>query len=877
MPDIKLYFSHSVEHLATQLHRHLKSERTDFSSLLKSQEVIVPNGNMQQYLQTSFARKDGICANIEFPFLETGLFQLLSSCYQSEQQITQLNQTDLALRIWQRLYDIDLLDDELYCHIKRYLSVDDTAALLSKKRWQLSQRLALLLLDYELKRPEMILAWLKDKRVFKYSRDTRLITLENMQADLYMWLCQNCGQQKTLFQLWNGWQASSSQQTASVHLFTPNRLSQLHRQVLLDLSKIYQIHIYSLNVCAEYWQDVSTLGEDIWRKRLTNQQLKVTDMDGQAIAADDMQSEVFLEMDDELVENPLLKSWGKPGREVLKLYSDLEDDAIHFDVAFSDEWLDSEQERSDHMLHLIQDAILFRASGDQEITEQQQLDSLQVIKAPSIEREVEAVYHDILFQLGQNAKWQPADIAVLVTDITRYRFVIEQVFSELNRQTGADLPFTLIDVSVNTESHYSRAVIGLMALITGGFKRGEFFEWLRNPCVMFGLGISELEWDQWLQAVDQLGIFAGFDQLYEGQTWGHLFTWKQGLQRLHRFLANDEEDHSGLDAESIGKLSVLLNYLHQQQLQWQHNQSVIDWVMMLSSVFEHLLSVPDDLPNELHVQMSLMQSLQRLTQQVSGLRLSFDDMYQFIEAELQGLSASGGYYATAGVVCAALQSMRPIPFKATYVLGLDGHTFPGQLRHETLDLTARSRRIGDINGIENKQYLFLETLMCSRDKLWLSYVGEDLKKNETVEPSSVIVELLSFCDTFLDHQSLEITSFPVFEIPLDMSTCFTEAKGVLPDNLLVNHNPWDELRILAKYGETEAMASALAYQDHSMQAFRQAADWYLSSSESESSDDTELKDIIDIDIKELASFLEWKIPFFIHLALMQTVDYLKPY
>ncbi|WP_154223143.1 exodeoxyribonuclease V subunit gamma [Marinicella rhabdoformis] len=798
--QIKLYFSHSVEHLADRLNHQLSLQRQNSSNILNPAEVIVPNGNMQKYLQLNMASRDGICANVAFPFLETGLFQATLKL-QNKAAVRMLNQGDLALKIWHKLADSDDLDPKVYQPIQHYFSSEESAALQSKKHWQLSQRLALLMMDYELKRPEMVQAWLTGGLIFESSQDERLRALEVMQKDLYLSLmnaqqlqsdgAENEVQQLTLFQLWQqaDWsQVSVPDKATAIHIFTPTRLSQFHRQLLCDLARSYEIHIYQLNVCAEYWQDMQTEGEDIWHQRLLAQKVSATDSSGEPISNDTSDIEVaesFFEMDDALIENPLLKAWGKPGREALKLYSELEEDAIHFDVSFSDEWLDSEQRREDTLLHLLQDAILFRSQGDKELTQPNQLASLQITQAPSIYREVESVYHNILWHLKQDETLEPSDVALLVTDMDKYRFVIEQVFGELNRQQGVHLNYALVDASVTVESSYARAVLSLFDFLANDFMRAEVFQWLRNPCVMSALQLTDGDWDDWLQTASQLGIFAGFEQLYQAvdeatednDDLGKRFTWSQGLRRLHVYLANETTEHSLLDADGIGKLSVLLDYLHHQHQLLTQARSAQAWEALLSRLFDTLLAIPETLPREQSVQMALSQSLLKLSKQVPDMTLNFHDVRNFIEAELNDLSASKGHYLTGGVVCAALQPMRPIPFKITYVLGLDAPSFPGGLRFDTLDLSNRSRRIGDINQIENKQYLFLETLMCSREKLYLSYVGEDLRKAEQIERSSVLDELADFAMTFIDEaqmgQSLAVPSnaplaaFPETKLPLD--------------------------------------------------------------------------------------------------------------
>jgi hypothetical protein len=127
----------------------------------------------------------------------------------------------------------------------------------------------------------------------------------------------------------------------------------------------------------------------------------------------------------------------------------------------------------------------------------------------------------------------------------------------------------------------------------------------------------------------------------------------------------------------------------------------------------------------------------------------------------------------------------------THVLGLDERSFPGEVFKDALDLTQRSRRLGDINTIENMNYLFLETLMCTREKLCLSYVAQDLIKDETILPSSTWRDLYDYASSLLDSEALGFASYPVTTIPLDSVLTSAQAPDPVDAGWLTNHSPLD--------------------------------------------------------------------------------------
>lgn len=786
---INLYFSHSVERLADLLSDKVHAQQAQ-NGLFSPVDVLVPNSNMQRYLQLHVAERKGVCAQVEFPFLETGLFHLTQKL--TGQDHVHLNGTILTWKIWSFLKQLDRQKNDAFELLEHYINEEDSAGLKSRKQFQLSQKLAMLLLDYESQRPEMVRLWQSNQLVFKNSKDSYLSQLELMQQKLYQHIVQSDNKQNTLLKMANDLQHSKlSKIEPAIHVFTPSRISQLHRQLMLQLAEFMPVNIYQLNVCMEYWEDMQTKGERDWYQSQLTQvaklKVEVTDDNGLTTGGDNSSSELFSELMLNPDDNDLLQAWGKPGREALKLFSEIENDAAHYSIEFNDHWFEAEHNKQS-VLHSIQAHIINRTPKAEAVINAQQLNSLQFAVAPSIVREVEATYNSILWNCKQNPSLKLNEIAVLVTDVNKYRFVLEQVFDSLNHQHQHHLNYAIVDSNAEVESQYAAAVSGLFNVLEDDFIRASLFEWFDNPCVQEANHFNHTDWDNWLQAVDKLGIYCGYETLYEVEdvVTSRLFTWQKGLETLRKSLVIDDDlsISAFLSPEKIGQLSMIIESLKSYQQRLKTAQSTVQWERLINDMLETMIAVPDTNGQEQVVQMALQQSLQKLANNQPELVLNYQDIKLFIQNQLQEIPANKGNYLSGGVVCAALQPMRPIPFKLTYLLGMDEKLFPGQLSQETLDLTNRSRRIGDINAIENNQYLFLETLMCSREKLYLSYVGTDLVKDEVIEPSSVFITLYEYCDSLVDFDSLPISSYPVSQIPLNSQENFSF------DNSHISHTDW---------------------------------------------------------------------------------------
>jgi len=198
--------------------------------------------------------------------------------------------------------------------------------------------------------------------------------------------------------------------------------------------------------------------------------------------------------------NELLSSWGKPGRENIRLLCQLTD--YDFNACFT-----KEANRTG-VLHEVQNHIL-TLSNERDITQRFPQDrSLQILGCPSIYREVETIYNNILYNLATDGKLQLTDIAILVPDISRYKPVIDSVFNRRPRR----LSYNLVDSRADIESVYGQAVLGILELAAGRFSRKEVFDLILNPCFMNKWQIGSEEVNIWARWAESLNIFHSFDK-----------------------------------------------------------------------------------------------------------------------------------------------------------------------------------------------------------------------------------------------------------------------------------------------------------------------------------------------------------------------------
>ena len=191
-----------------------------------------------------------------------------------------------------------------------------------------------------------------------------------------------------------------------------------------------------------------------------------------------------------------------------------------------------------------------------------------------------------------------------------------------------------------------------------------------------------------------------------------------------------------------------------------------NWAECLRRIAGEFLAVGRDEPLEASVSRQLSQTLYALDKVEGGQRLDF--VVEAVEAFVGGIKCQHGGYLTHGVTIAGLQPMRPVPFKQVFVLGMGEGLFPGHDSDTTLEIRGAQRRLGDIRPSQMKKYLFLETLMATRERLVLSYPCLDIVKDAELFPSGMVCELKTFVEENIlpEAQTTKDGKFREVKLPL---------------------------------------------------------------------------------------------------------------
>ena len=714
---LRVYYSEKIEDLAMHLKLRLLAERSSEDAFSFSQ-VVVPNANIAKWLRIrAFADAPSLCAGVEFPFIEQALFRAMNATLDVESRAELLPMNAYANGI------MAILQGERIAALAPFYGyIEGGEGSKYRKAWQLCVKLADLMDQYEVRRHDIVGNWLRGKGMKggDYADATEAAEAEIARRLFGVGgIYPPDGRRLSLRQLFERCLATADEQADEQKLVPPAKhrffglstLTPLQVRILRWLAERADVEVYHNNVCLEYWGDIETNRE----ARKLREKCR------------DAKSDEDFEL-----ENPLLREWGVAGRETMRLLASLEEDG---DEKISFEWYDVSQGRREpaNVLESVQRGICRRTGS---VARHEQDSSLQVVAAPGIRREVEMVHNAILGLMLRGETGDFSDIAVLVTDMRRYRPMIEAVFDG-----RGVIPYGMIDTSVSGESDCLAALLALLTLARKGLTRATLFAVLENPCIQRALSFGADEVRAWREMAEAAGAFEGFEETGDFAN----FTWEAGLSRLRLgFVADDSPDCAVCRCadESALKFSEVVERLYREISPLAKIERPCgDWSGIVRGIVADCIDTGDDMREE-SVRRSICDVLGTM-RQIPGVH-TLDFVAAGIEEFVGGLKSNRSGYLTRGVTVASLQPMRPVPFRTVFVLGMGEGDFPGRESATTLDMRGTKRGLGDASLPMQNRYLFLETLMAVRDRLVISYPSLDTQKDAELFPTGLVSELEKF-------------------------------------------------------------------------------------------------------------------------------------
>lgn len=760
---LELTYSNRTEALLDQLVERVKQERATGRGPWESVHLVVPSPYLKEYLNLGLARKLGVAANLKFSYLDSLWKDLLVDGSRSLLAFDLLRAGLLSV-----LADPAFLARSGQGPVRDYLGQEN----LPLKRVQLAGELGRLFEEYQMSRPDWIDLWRgecsgKEIKVLE-SRRAADKEMEAWQAELWVEVLRvldgpdttgNQVKHLTLLELIQQSRLVDMRLPRAIHGFGLTHVAQAYQDVFKEFAPLQgtTLHLYALNPCKEFWDDLETGRESRSRREEVR---KAKAQDGEAedpfrLAA----------------EGPMaLRLWGRPGREKIRLLNDVSE--CDFTAAFQ------VPDPSTILGRMQRDILLFQDSAEAPVPVND--GSVRCLVAASPRREAEIVATEIWRLMDLHRDLGFSDIAVVVppADQETYSTHLQAAFHETRQIPMVQGPRAFPVMGQTLE-----AVELLLELPTSGLTRSAVLRVLQHPGLQRRLGDLDTNgWSRWCQ---DYGIVRGADRAAWDGTYmeSDALNWDQGIKRmvLGEFMAEGEAFELGSESYPVevardpASAAAFIAHVRGLCADAREFEGKLDgpqnWMTRIWRYLERWLETEEGEDAEAVIQSldRVKTYLKRVFERVPGhlamAGIDFPAARQLALEALERLRGDQNANLTKGVVLATYATMRAIPFRVVFLMGNRAGQFPSRDRVSSLDLRKKRRRAGDVSRTENEKYLFLEMFLSARDHLVLTYVGMDELSGEAFEPSGLFKEFRELLAGYLAPEpGTGVEADPVLEI-----------------------------------------------------------------------------------------------------------------
>ncbi len=765
---MRVIWGNQLERLAEQLFQNIAAERTD---PLQPVCVVTPETAWEAWLRHMFLyewnrRKStghAVWANWEFfplyQFVNDWLDRMVHpGTSHRAARLHPYSRDVLTWRLYRWLLSGAWKEQAVYERLTAYLGDDPS----SRRMYELAGRLARLLEDYQVYRPEMLVRWNRGEMVDAFGQPLpdefhwqyelwRTLHAEVPESYVSAFLrmatdINRCGIEK---------------QYKRVHVFGLSALPPVYIHFFVALAQVLPVTLYLFNPCREQWLD-------------DRPARRVSALPGHKTIADRPPP----------VGNPLLSSLGRHAQAFLAEILDRTEGQC--DESFPPAPLP----RQTLLQHLHADITERReplpqahGTGDLENGVPRRVPSvssndrsIQIHISHSPLRELEVLRDHMLHWFAHFPSLEPRHIQVLIPDLASYVPCIDAVFGTNDIANDQAIPYVITDCTATPLASESATFLKLvrLALPESRCRAPEVMDILECEAVRVAFGLSSGDIPTAREWIMASGIRWGLDAEDRSRTVRARFgaaSWRNGLDRLllgyavgesHRpvTLAADDAPEPILPVdvassgagEILGRLVAFAKRIEHwvREVRSQSARPGRAWTHILQDLLHTFFARTPTTQRGIRALRQALDMLEALLA-AGGLAetpLPLEPVAAFLEQELVRSRVGTDVFRNA-VIFSPLRPMRAAPRPVICLLGLQEGAFPRTDRRPSFDLLGRQPVATDPSPASEDRLAFLEAILAARDILYLSYVGRGIQENEEIPPSTIVSELKDYlCSAF---------------------------------------------------------------------------------------------------------------------------------
>jgi exodeoxyribonuclease V gamma subunit len=723
---------------------------------LERETILVQSNGVAEWLKIALADKLGVCAATQVALPARFLWQAYRGLLGRERvpAVAPFDKGPLTWRLMRLLPA--LLDDPAFAPLSHFLGDGDP-----ERRLQLAERLADLFDQYQVYRADWLSDWAQGRAQLRRpgAEPVALAPDQRWQAELWRAVhaslepeLRDTGR-ATIHEQFVAASAAGLEPAGTlprrVVLFGMSALPYQTLQAIAALSRYTQVVLAVPNPCQFYWGDIIE-GRELLKAAYKRQRARAG-ADLSAIPVEELHAH----------SHPLLASWGRQGRDFVRMLDEFDGQTgDSFGKLRVDLFSDAE---GDTLLAQVQAAVrdLLPLSEHAHAAPGAHDRSIEFQVAHSVQREVEVLHDQLLSWFADDPTLRPRDVVVMVPDIDVFSAAIHAVFDQHKRSDARYIPFEIGDVKDRSVNPLLVALEWLLRLPQQRCRQSEVRDLLDVPALAARFGLEKDDLPTLGRWIDGAGVRWGLDRTHRAGLGlgaaGEQNGWMFGVRRMLLGYASgagasfhDIEPYpevGGLDAALAGSLAQLVESL----LAWRETLAAphtpAQWTALARELLAAFFTAQDE--TDRLMLAALDQALQSWAELCeSG---GFDEAVPLAvlrEAWLGQIDEPtlNHQFVSGGVTFCTLMPMRAVPFRAVCLLGMNDGDFPRRAQQADFDLLALPgmARPGDRSRRDDDRYLMLEALLAARDKLYISWVGRNVRDNSEQPPSVLVSQLRDY-------------------------------------------------------------------------------------------------------------------------------------
>ncbi|HEY2769633.1 MAG TPA: exodeoxyribonuclease V subunit gamma [Solirubrobacteraceae bacterium] len=727
--------------------------------------IAVPTRGIERWLTqrlstrlgASGARRDGVCANIEFPFLGRLVVGALAAVTGIEpDEDPWLPQRS----VWPLLDVIDeSLGESWLRTLKQHLDGTRAEPGGPTRRFGAARHIADLFDRYAVHRPDMLRSW------------ATAADVDEWQAELWRRLRARIGQPSPAERL-----AGACEQIRAepdmlelpprLSLFGLTRLPRSYLDVLAAIAHARGVHLFLLHPSPALWRRVDDA------LKAAHPSARRADDPTAALAA-----------------NRLLASWGRDARElqlvVRRAGTDLVDHHAPAPGQGVDHHAPAPGQGGRTLLHRLQadirDDRVPPAPDDGDARPRLDPDdcSIQVHSCHGRARQVEVLRDAVLHLLDDDPTLEPRDVIVMCPDIETFAPLIEATFGA-GRVVGGDdqatddadapgrrsqrlpdLRVRLADRSLRQTNPVLGVVSQLLALADQRGTASELLDLAATGPVRHRFRFDDDELARMQDWVGESGIRWGFDAAHRAPfklDGLKANTWSRGLDRILVGVTMSEEERRLVadtvlpldDVESgaielAGRFAEYIERARAAVDELTQPQPLHNWATAIAHAADALTATSERDSWQRRELQRMLDDVVADSASGSGAILELADVRALLADRLRGRPTRANFRTGHLTVC-TLVPMRSVPHRVVCVLGLDDGEFPRRAWRDGDDLMLQDPHVGDRDPRTEDRQMLLDALMAAGERLIITYTGNDERTNLRRPPAVPVGELLDTID-----------------------------------------------------------------------------------------------------------------------------------